>query len=176
MKNKHEVVRDYVKIIANRKGEDYEVLVSEQDFLLVSSFGGTWSVDNRGYVRRTINKKLDLMHRLIMEPAEGMIVDHINGNTLDNRRENLRVLKPSENQQNIIKHQKASETGFKGVSKEKRWGDRYRARINKFGKEVSLGYYDEEYDAQIAAIVGRILYHPHSREKAIYDKLKSELR
>lgn len=175
MKNKYIDCGDYVKIIVNRKGKDYEALVDKDDFDTVSSFKGTWHLDNRGYIRRTINNKEELMHRVIMNPPDNRVVDHINGNKLNNRKSNLRIIKKSENQQNVTSSKRIAETGFRGVSLEKRWArTRYRARIAIHGKEYSLGYYDDEYEAQVASVVGRILYHPHSMEKRIYDELKEK--
>ena len=45
-----------------------------------------------------LNGKRDLaIHRIVMSPPKGMVVDHINGNALDNRKENLRVCTYSQN-------------------------------------------------------------------------------
>jgi hypothetical protein len=59
-----------------------------------------------------------LMHRLIMGDPDGLQVDHINGDTLDNRRANLRLATPRQNMANQ-KVKINNTTGFKGVSKAK---------------------------------------------------------
>jgi hypothetical protein len=54
------------------------------------------------------------MHRLIMDAPKGMVVDHINGDTLDNRRSNLRICTIAQNGQNRSK-QSNNTSGVKGV-------------------------------------------------------------
>ena len=55
------------------------------------------------YAGRFENRKLIFMHRQIMNPPKGMVVDHIKGNRLDNTRAHLRVCTHSENSQNRAK-------------------------------------------------------------------------
>lgn len=177
MKNAYKINGEYTIIYVKRKGKIYEVLIDTEDLELVSDFKGTWHLDNRGYIKRTISQRVELMHRLIMNPPNNMVVDHIDGNKLNNRKHNLRIVKPSQNTQNIHHPHKVAESGIKGVKREKRWGtERWLARIGVHGREISLGYYDNIEDARIASIVGRILYHPYSKEARIYNKLLQEKR
>lgn len=60
-----------------------------------------------------------LMHRVVMAALKGESVDHINGNTLDNRRSNLRVCTHAQNMANR-RNVRSSASGFKGVSYNKR--------------------------------------------------------
>ena len=85
------------------------------------------------------------MHRIIVDTPDGMDTDHINGNGLDNRRCNLRVVTRRENIQNL--HLKKS-SKFPGVSwykQTKKWA----ANIGLNGKNHHLGYYDDEETAGI---------------------------
>lgn len=85
------------------------------------------------------------MHRLIMNPPDGMHVDHINGDGLDNRRENLRVVTPQLNQANSRKHLPGG-SRFKGVC----WhagARKWRAYIAPERKQIHLGLFDSEIEA-----------------------------
>lgn len=78
--------------------------------------GGTF------YVARTDNRKTILLHRELLKPPEGMVVDHINRIGLDNRRSNLRVCTHQENMQNLNRR------GGVDMYAPGRW--RYRVTIN----------------------------------------------
>jgi hypothetical protein len=80
-----------------------------------------------------------------MEPEDGMIVDHKNGNSLDNRRANLRFATRSENNRNRRK-KKGATSRFLGVSfyrNKCKWA----SRIETGGKRILLGLFDSEIDA-----------------------------
>ncbi len=86
-----------------------------------------------------------LMHRLIMGAREDDLVDHRDGNGLNNRRGNLRLCSPTQNAANR-RLSTANTSGFKGVSKTK--NGRYRAVIRLNRRQVHLGYF---IDAESAA-------------------------
>lgn len=89
--------------------------------------------------------KVTYMHRIIMGNPDDK-VDHINGNGLDNRRENLRISTSQENARNIKKTKKPRSSKYKGVTKmlgKKRW----KAHISISDKDVHLGYFDSEEEA-----------------------------
>lgn len=79
------------------------------------------------------------LHREICKPERHLLVDHINGDTLDNRRSNLRAVTP---QRNALNRKKPT-----GVS---RVGNRWRSSITLNGKKVHLGYYATEEEARKA--------------------------
>jgi hypothetical protein len=80
------------------------------------------------------------MHAAIVGTPKGMGTDHVNGNGLDNRRENLRIVTKRQNGQNL--HiQKTSR--FPGVSWHKR-DKKWEAEIKIAGKTHYLGIYDSE--------------------------------
>ncbi len=117
-------------------------LVSEEDYEELAKLN---IYDNNGYARMSIGGKNMSVHTYIMKSDSniGQIVDHINGNKLDNRRENLRVttVKKNNENKNIFKLKKTSI--YHGVF--------YQKNVKKFlvavtinGNRVSLGYYENE--------------------------------
>lgn len=70
-------------------------IVDDEDYDFVSSFG-KWYENDSGYAMkktRINGKNVSIrMHRLLCDVAKGLVVDHINGNRLDNRRDNLRCV------------------------------------------------------------------------------------
>jgi hypothetical protein len=100
-------------------------IVDDDDFDLL--VGMRWHATKMGtkarplfYAVRNItiakNKgRLELMHRVIMQAPKGMVVDHKNSNTLDNRKENLRLCTQGENMKNI--RSGPNKYGYRGISK-----------------------------------------------------------
>ena len=89
------------------------------------------------------------LHRWIINCSEGMQVDHINRNSLDNRKENLRIVTSREN--NMNRRNNAKIPGVRWHSQGKKWN----ARITIKGKEKSLGMfnnYDEAVSARLKAL------------------------
>ena len=89
------------------------------------------------------------MHRKILglKKGDGKIVDHINGNSLDNRKANLRICTQSQNMINRIK-QKNNKSGYIGVCLYKGNSiNKWRASIMQNKKQISIGYFDNKIDA-----------------------------
>lgn len=138
--------------------------VDDQDFHVLSQH--KWGVINNGshiYASRGTRKKGQkykkvLMHRFLMGEPKGKMIDHINGNTLDNRKENLRLANRSNNLQNS-KLRSDSKCSFKGVSrKTSEIGTvRYTARIQINPNErLFLGYFETEIEAAKAYNVAAV--------------------
>lgn len=110
--------------------EDYERIMAM----------GKWHYTHKGYAskRKDMNGH-SFMHRVIMNAPKNAQVDHIWGNRLDNRKENLRICTNSQNQYNS-RIQKNNKSGYKGVSwhkKNKKW----KAKIQLSGRDIHLGYF-----------------------------------
>ncbi len=108
------------------------------------------------YARRYENGQTIYMHREIMNAPAGMEIDHINGNGLDNRSENLRVCTKAQNQQNS-KKRKGKSSVFKGVSWEmdrRKW----RATIVVNKQRICIGRFISEIEAAKAYDVEALCY------------------
>lgn len=80
------------------------------------------------------------LHRALMGSPDGMQVDHINGNPLDNRLCNLRIAKRAENMWNMGRNSKNT-SGYKGVS----WmatNNKWQVKIRVNGERKWLGLFD----------------------------------
>ena len=87
-------------------------LIDDEDAALVG--GHRWHMAHSyaaAYIR-SISRSPTLMHRLIMGFPEGMVIDHINDNPLDNRRSNLRVVT---NAQNTSRQRRRNKHGYRGI-------------------------------------------------------------
>ena len=80
------------------------------------------------------------MHRLIMSALKGLVVDHINGNKLDNRRDNLRVCTPAQNAKN---RSGAIPTGMHYMKSRGMWV----AQITNNREHICLGYFKTAAEA-----------------------------
>lgn len=118
-------------------------LVTSSSWLLIKR-----SRDKFGYVRTKRNGIVVFLHRLIIEAKKGEIVDHINGNSLDNRKRNLRIVTNSQNLMNRGK-QSNNTTGYCGVTLDKRDGI-YNAQIKKRGIRFHLGRFRTAKEAALA--------------------------
>ena len=110
----------------------------------------------KGYACRRDGDKLVALHREIARPAEGLHVDHKNGDRLDNREVNLRVCTHAENMRNK-RLTVANTSGYKGVFPEKRTG-KWRACIRFDGRREYLGTHQTK-EAAARAYDGAARYY-----------------
>ena len=96
------------------------------------------------YARGTLEGKRISMHRFIMNPPEDMVIDHIDGNGLNNTRANLRICTHIQNLYNSRPVKGTS--AYKGVywNGEKR---KWNAQIRYNGRHIHIGYFDSEKEA-----------------------------
>jgi hypothetical protein len=133
---------------------DFEMLSSRKWFAFNNCNRGWYAVCHNNDLP---SRSLIRMHRVILNPPIGFFIDHINGNGLDNRRENLRVVNRSENQWNR-KTNKNSVSGIKGIKRRKNDG-KWRAVIRVHGKSIHIGYFDSLENAVDAYNESAKLYH-----------------
>ena len=139
-------------------------MVSDEWFEKIGMYKWTAHNPNKHgwYAVRRVNKKMTLMHRVILGITDPSIHgDHIDGNGLNNVPENLRIATQSQNRMNM-RNLRPHTSKFKGVCKV---GRRWRAHT-KHGKNVHLGYFSTEeeaakaYDAYAKDHFGRFA-HPN---------------
>lgn len=98
------------------------------------------------YVQMYINGKRQYIHRAITGAKKGEVVDHINGNTFDNRKENLRICSQQQNQFNQKAQTRNKSSRFKGVGWHK-YHNKFRAYAKKDGHSFQLGYFKTPHEA-----------------------------
>jgi hypothetical protein len=135
--------------------------VDDEDFELVNKFH--WHMDGAGYARTNVwrNNKKDSaprMHRLILGNVDTKLhIDHINGDKLDNRKSNLRVLTCSQNAMNRGP-QTNNSSGYKGVVYD-RSRNKWKAEIGVNKKRIHLGRFDSAEEAALAYNQASFKYH-----------------
>lgn len=115
----------------------------------------TWCYSKTGYLVATIDKKTTKITRYLLNPPKDKVVDHINGDTSDNRRCNLRICTNTENARNARKPIN-SKNKYIGVSKTK--NGTYTAHIMYNRKTIYLGTYKTEEEAYQARLAGERKY------------------
>lgn len=139
--NDYKIMSNYVIIYTNN---NYEIYVDLDDFDKVKHICWTF---NNNYVIGKDNGKRVRLHRLIMNLSTGdnKLVDHINHNTRDNRKQNLRIVNSSQNAMNRVKRTNNT-SGTVGVHYNKR--DKvWQSTISIDKKRISLGYFSNKDDA-----------------------------
>lgn len=94
-----------------------------------------------------------IFHNITLKDIEGVFIDHIDGDRMNNNPENLRIVNARENMQNLPRHRKGSLVGAH------KHGNRWRSRIEVGGKAISLGCYSTEqlaHEAYCAYLINNI--------------------
>lgn len=151
--NEVRIKRTYAEIVLYDK-ECNEVGVSKidlEDVEKVSKY--KWFINVQGYVN---NNKIGRLHRFLLNAPKDKVVDHINGDKLDNRKCNIRLVTTSQNGMN--KSSKANNSsGRLGVCYDKT-RNKWRAYITVNYKTIDLGIYSSKQEAIKFRLLGERLY------------------
>jgi hypothetical protein len=137
------------------------VMVDDEDFEWLSQWkwhphqGSSQIYARRCQQTNWVSRKVT-MHAEILKPGPGLVVDHIDGNALNNQRSNLRVCTNAENQRNRHKQRtrdgRKTTSSFKGVSWHKASSVKrpFVAQITVGNRTLHLGSFASELEAAIA--------------------------
>ncbi len=145
---------------------DYEGLMRWKWFARITNvYAGHYAYRNSRKGDQTAKHGI-AMHSVILPPPYGLVIDHISGDTLDNRRSNLRCVTPRENRKNLKKY-KSNKSGVPGVTRASSRGKigRYRSRIRCDGVEINLGRSDSLKEATRLREEAEIKYFGELRRK-----------
>ncbi len=140
------------------------LVVDPQDIDFLNS--QKWYVHSRGYAA---NCKGQLFHRLLLNPPKGTVIDHVNGNKLDNRRDNLRVCDQRGNLRNA--RAKRGSSRYKGVYYHKQVG-KWCAHITVDYKTRHLGLFLTEEEAAQAYNIAATQANPEFSKLNILEGVK----
>ena len=145
---------DFIPLVGT-KGAGRFALVNEDDLQCVNlhrwsllvpnpdcphgAYAQAWIIDKHGVKRRMT------LHRFLMDALPGQLVDHINGDGLDNRRSNLRLVSPEQNQRN---RRSRNGRAYKGITRTP--SGQWRARIEVEGRSRHLGVFETPEEASFA--------------------------
>lgn len=133
-----------IKNNEKRKNLIKQILIDPEDAWIIERYKIHFC---SGYPRVSFDCKTISLHRMIMNPPAGMVVDHINGNRMDCRKINLRICTYSQNSMNQRKKR-----GYKGVYFRNKQGltKPYMAAIKVKGETIHLGCHTTQKEAELA--------------------------
>lgn len=182
LKNKAALSEDVVTLdISTNKHSDVKVKVDFESLGIVAN-GAKWYPHGKSgylYAVQSSSKEFQQLHRLLLGNPLGLLVDHINGNTLDNRIANLRACTPHGNMRNQIVN-KSNKSGLKGVvARKSAKGTKFFCCIFVHGKQIDLGTYGNPLDAAYAYDIAAIKYYGEfaktNRSQGLFDRDFDEL-
>jgi len=137
-----------IRLIPLTQGKFAIVHAEDYEWLSQYKWCALKTHDNKFYAVRRKNNKTIIMHRQIMNAPAGLVVDHIDGNGLNNRRTNLRICTQAQNIHNSRPRRNRS-SKYKGVFWNKT-NKKWIVTIHKGDKRIYLGGFDDEIEAALA--------------------------
>lgn len=160
MRNKYEVRGTKIKLFLDTKGGSRKVAwVSMEHLEKLLGYDVKWCHLDKGtntqyvtaneYVGDGKNKTIQL-HRFLVDALTGLVVNHINGNGLDNRIENLEIVTNQENTIKRVYMNSNNTSGVRGVSYDKS-RDKWQVKFKKDYKMFHYGRFDSLEEARSVA-------------------------
>lgn len=148
MRNKYIVRGDVAIIFLEHKGITRTALIDLEDLPKVSKIPGSWYAMDVGgqrgekiYAGTTIGGVTIYLHKFVLRSVAGLVMDHINHDSLDNRKENLRNVTKARNGQNRKGAQRNNKSsGIRNVYPTRT--GLWFVQLNKDGKTYRYGTYD----------------------------------
>jgi hypothetical protein len=135
------------------KIKDIQMIIDSEDLEIFKKY--KWNICNKkgtlyilSFIKINGKRKTIYYSRVITNAPDNVIVDHIDGNTLDNRKCNLRFVNKKQNAQNM-KSNKNSTSKYKGVSFDKQ-RKLWRVVLKVDMKQIYIGRFNLEKDAALA--------------------------
>jgi hypothetical protein len=145
--------KKYPNIFALVDDNEYE-RINKNHWYVMSSKKNLYAVRTKGKRGKT---KTILMHRELLGYEGTLLIDHRDHNTLNNKKDNLRICTTSQNTMNMIRTKKESSI-YKGVFYDKE-RNKWQTNIMRNYKKIFIGRYGKEKDAAKAYNKAAIKYH-----------------
>ncbi|HJV45645.1 MAG TPA: HNH endonuclease [Bacillota bacterium] len=180
MKNQFEIQGDRTLIHVRYKVLYLNAWIDTKDLPLASSFPGTWVAEysqtaQRYYIHGRLyangTSKKVYLHRWLVSCPDDLVVDHIDGDSLNNLRSNLRTVTSAQNAQNK-KLYTTNQSGVPGLTWDKAKG-KWRVQFSINGKCKYFGSYFEFHDAEKVArdIYKNLPFHRENEQKRKKEKI-----
>ena len=110
--NKVILRENFIEVIINRGSDEFTMFVDSEDYQNI----GVVRVSKTGYAYKAMKGSIAVHHVVMGHESNSLtVVDHINSNKLDNRKENLRIVSSKDNANN--RNSARNNTGIVGISK-----------------------------------------------------------
>lgn len=146
MKNKFVINEDIVEIYIEASIGLQKAIIDLEDLSKVNSIKGSWYlIVRKGKIESVLTKvqikkqrKKVAIHRLIMNCPKNMVVDHIDGNVLNNKKSNLRIVTQNENATNLAMETRRTKSGYTDIYIEH--DNKYAVRIKnkRYGRYSTI--------------------------------------
>ena len=166
MKNNYEIQGNDTLIFMDYHGLKIITIIDTEDLSIAKSFEGKWypyyNKKTKSYYTYGCSKcSLVQLHRLVMGNPVGLIIDHVNHDTLLNKKHNLRRVTNAENMQNLVRAYSNSKSGILGVTWNKQ-RNKWECQIVIAGKHLYRALFNELEDAKCAMESARKDLLPYS--------------